>query len=129
MTNISFALNENNDMYLGPDGNLVMVTGVDAVQQDCECAMRAQYGEMIFQPLDGLPNLTDVWIARNFAKWEAAARRALMRVPGVTQVVSLIYDIVPDGEGGYSFSYAAQIQTIYSNALTINESIRGLPQA
>ncbi|CAM6031752.1 unnamed protein product [Sphagnum compactum] len=28
--------------------------------QDCLCAMRAQYGEMIYQPLSGLPNLTDV---------------------------------------------------------------------
>jgi hypothetical protein len=120
MNNISFALNANGDMYIGPDGNLAMVTGVAAVQQDCLCKMRAQQGEMIYQPLDGLPYLTDVWLQKNLAKWQAVARQQLLAVPGVIMVPSISFALVED-----ILTYTAEIQTVYSQAITITGNISG----
>lgn len=118
MSNLSIAVDANNDIYLDSSGNLAMVTGVAAVQQDCESAMKAQYGEMFLQPQDGLPTLADVWQSQNFIKWEAAARATLSAVPGVVSVASFVMDTLED-----QFGYAAQIQTIYSPSLVIVSGI------
>ena len=110
--NISIGLNANNDIYIGSDGNLVMVTGITAVEQDCQHAMQAQFGEMFLQPLDGLPTLADVWQSQNFVKWEAVARSTLAGVPGVVRVVS--FNLQPQGD---TLVYATQILTTYSSTL------------
>jgi hypothetical protein len=119
MSNLSFALNGNNDMYLDATGNLATVSGVDAVSQDCLCAMKGQLGEMLYQPLSGLPNLTDVWIQQNLIKWEAAARATLATVPGVNMVKNFTYSI-----SNGVLTYVALIQTIYSASLvTVTDAI------
>lgn len=112
MTNISIALNANNDIYIGPDGNLAFVNGVEAVQQDCLCAMRAQRGEMFLQLQDGMPNFDDVWLSKNIPKWTAAGRATLMSVPGVAKVQSFTVSI-----NGDTLNYIAVIQTTYSPQL------------
>lgn len=110
--NLSIATNSNNDIYVDENGNLAMVTGVDAVKQDCEHAMKAQFGEMFLQPLQGLPNLADVWRTQNFIKWEGVARATLAAINGVVRVVSFV--IQPNGD---TLNYTAQILTIYSATL------------
>lgn len=112
MTNISIALNSNNDIYIGPDGNLAFVTGVDAVQQDCLCAMRAQKGEMFLEPTNGMPNFDDAWLTKNIPKWTAAGRATLMSVPGVAKVQS--FNVTQNGD---NLNYIATIQTLYSPQL------------
>jgi hypothetical protein len=112
MTNQSISTNGNNDIYLGANGNLVVATGVTAVQQDCEHALKAQLGEMIYNPRGGMPTFYDVWQSQNFIRWNAVARATLANISGVFKVVSLSIS-VNDG----TFSYVAQIQTTYSSAL------------
>lgn len=112
MSNLSIATNANNDIYIGPDGNLAMVTGVTAVQQDCEHALKAQLGEMIYSPAKGMPTFDDVWQSRNFIRWEAAARATLANINGVVKVVSFNVTVSAD-----TFSYVAQIETVYSQQL------------
>lgn len=111
--NQSIALNANNDIFIGSDGNLAFVTGVDAVQQDCETALKAQLGEMIFNTNAGMPTFNDIWQSKNFIKWEAAARATLANINGVVRVVSFIMTVAND-----AFSYVATIQTVYSSSIT-----------
>lgn len=112
MSNLSIGTNANNDIYLGSDGNLVMVTGVTAVQQDCEHALKAQLNEMIYNPTGGMPTFLDVWQSKNFIRWEAAARATLAGINGVVKVASFTITVSAD-----TFSYVAQIQTVYSPQL------------
>lgn len=119
MSNLSIGLNSSNDIYVGEDGNLVMVSNIDAVEQDCLCAMKAQFGEMFLQPTSGLPTLQDVWQSQNFIKWIAVGRSTLAGVPGVTKVIS--FNVSPNGD---VLNYTAVIQTVYSNfLLTISETL------
>lgn len=117
MSNQSIALNAANDIFIGPDGNLAFVTGVDAVKQDCACALKAQLGEMIYNTTAGMPTFDDIWQSQNFVKWEAAAITTLNAIAGVTQVVSFTISVLAD-----AFSYVAVIQTVYSRA-TISGTI------
>jgi hypothetical protein len=110
---ISIAENANNDIYIDSSGNLVFVTNVDAVEQDCKGAMQAQFGEMFLNPTGGLPTLADVWSTRNFIKWEAFARQTLSAVPGVVKVVSFV--ITTNGD---VLNYSAGILTQYSTTLS-----------
>jgi|SRR5665213_1262262 len=112
MTNLAIATNATNDIYIGPDGKLVMGTGVFAVQQSCEHAMKAQFGEMFLQPTAGLPTLGDVWASKNFIKYTAIARATLSAVPGVVSVQNFTISAVGD-----TANYTAQILTVYSSTL------------
>jgi hypothetical protein len=118
--NTSLALNANHDLYLDASGNVVLVTGVEAVAQDCQCAMAAQLGEMIYEPQNGLPYLTDVFLQTNLVKWEAAARTAISAVPSVVQLKSISYSIANN-----ALSYVATIQTIYSQFITVSDTVTG----
>lgn len=111
-TNLSIQTNANNDIFLDGSGNLAMATGVLAVQQDCEHALKAQLGEMFLQPLDGMPTLADVWQSRNFIKWEAAARSTLAAINGVVSISS--FAITTTGD---TFNYTTNILTAYSPSL------------
>lgn len=120
MTAFSIGLNANNDIYIGPDGNLATVSGVFAVQQDCLCAMKAQKGEMFLQPNDGMPNFDDVWLTKNIPKWTAAGRSTLANVPGVTNVETFVVTLAGD-----QLNYVATIQTQYSLQLATVSGIFG----
>lgn len=106
--NITFGTNEFRDIYLGADGNLVILTGYDALAQDCVSALSAQLGEMVLQPTAGMPTLDTVWQYRNFPAFEAAARKILTSISGVVRVVSFNFQ-----QQGQNFFYVAVIKTIY----------------
>lgn len=111
--NLSIGVNDDNDIYVSADGNLVMVTGVTAVEQDCEHAMKAQLKEMFLQPDDGLPYLTDLWLQKNIGKWKAAALVTLSAINGVVRVNSFVVLV-----NANQLTYSAQILTIYSATLS-----------
>ena len=121
MSNLSFGVNANNDIFLGSDGNLALVTGVTAVEQDCQHAIQAQLGEMIFNPTGGMPTFDDVWQAKNFIKWEAVARATLAAISGVFRVVSFTVAV-----NASNFTYVAIIQTVYSPFLSTISGTVGL---
>ena len=58
--------------------------------------MQAQRGEMVFAQDRGIPTLATVWDRFIPAAFEAAGRRALLRVPDVLSVESLT--VARDGE-------------------------------
>lgn len=115
---ITFGLDENGDIALDGNGNFTLLMGEPAIEQNCLTAMKAQFGEMILQPNDGLPYLTDVWLQRNLIKWEAAARVTLLGIDGVTGLKSLTTQVVNG-----SLEYTAIIQTVFSNSLEITATI------
>lgn len=109
MTITTFAANENNDMYIGPDGNLAVVYGLEAVLQICECVVKAIKGEMIFNTDLGLPDFQTVWNGvPKIAQYEAALLKALQNVNGVQRVSNLTVTVQNN-----KLSYVAVIQTIY----------------
>lgn len=112
MTNASIGTNANNDIYVDSSGNITIVTDVDAVKQDCEHALKAQFGEMFLTPIAGMPTLQDVWRNQNLIKWEAVARATLQNINGVVRVVSFVMSLQGD-----SFVYTTQILSIYSSTL------------
>lgn len=104
----ALAVNERNDLYLDSTGNIETVSGIYQVLQQCEQALKAQTGEMIFEMKRGMPTLETVWLSQDIPRWEAAAYVALQRVPGVAEVLALFSEV-----SGGELRYNAVIRTIY----------------
>ncbi|OWK42205.1 hypothetical protein [Fimbriiglobus ruber] len=106
----TFGTNASNDLFLGPDGNLVVLAGIAAVEAACATATKAQLGEMVFATETGVPNFQTLWVGSpEYALWKAAVLSTLQSVPGVTAVTSLNLTV-----SGSTVSYVAQITTQYS---------------
>src|SRR6185437_17135580 len=104
----TFAVDKNNDFLIGPDGNFVILEGLDAIIQSCEQASKAQMGEMIFAVNQGMPNFQAIWNGSpNVAQFEAALRKTLLRVPGVLSIVDLTTTLKNN-----VLSYVATINTV-----------------
>ena len=56
------AINSNNDIYRGSNGNIVLLSGQSAVQTACATATKAQLGEMVYATTTGMPTFQAVWI-------------------------------------------------------------------
>lgn len=86
----TFATDKNNDLFLGPDGNLVMDTGVLATRDICKGVAETRLGELIFDVTDGIPYFQAIWVGTpNLPQFEAALLNALQSVPGVVRVLDL----------------------------------------
>lgn len=105
----TIAFNSLNDVFRGLDGNIAMLTGIDACQQCCITAMQAIRGEMIYAQDKGMPYFETVFNTYNPAAFEAAARLTLLAVPNVTAVVSFAQQLQED-----DLIYVAQIMTTFS---------------
>jgi hypothetical protein len=99
----------DNDLYIGPDGNLAIVYDLQAVLQACEHAAKAQLGEMFLATDQGIPNFQLIWVGvPNLIQWQAALRSAWLNIPDVVDIVSLIGDQVGD-----ILTYTAIIRTSF----------------
>lgn len=106
---ITLAVNEQNDIYVGADGNLALARDADALAQLSAQAIKALRGEMVFDTGRGMPNMTTVWAGTsNLPRYEAAARQRLLALPGVRSIVSLT-----STREGDAFRYRAELRTIY----------------
>lgn len=86
----TFATNNDNDLYIGPDGNLVIVSGIQAVLQACQTAVKAQLGEMVLATNQGAPDFQVVWKGNpNPVQYEAALRSIFLGVAGVLDIIEL----------------------------------------
>lgn len=113
----TFATNENNDIYLGRDGNIVIASGIDGVLNACETIARSQLGEMILSIESGLPNFQAVWVGSpNYAIFQAYLRNALVSVPGVLDVkdISIL-------NKDNTLQYTATIQTQFGSGVITND--------
>lgn len=82
-----FAVNENSDLFIGPDGNLAIITGLEAVQQLVEHRTKTQLGEMIFATNQGIPNEEITWNgAPNLQQLEIAIRTTITNTPDVITI-------------------------------------------
>ncbi len=86
----TFAINDQNDIYLGNNGNLVIFSGLPAVTQACQTATQAQLGEMVLETGKGIPNFQAVWVGTpNYALWSSYVLATLNAIDGVNEVTSL----------------------------------------
>lgn len=111
----TLAVNENNDLYIGQDGNIVLFSAAEAVLQACEQAAKTVMGEMIFQDQDGLPDFQTIWRggSPNLNQYESSLRESLLSVQDVTNIESLTVSI-----SNHILSYAAVINTIYGQIIS-----------
>jgi hypothetical protein len=111
----TFGTNSSGDIYLGADGNLVILSGIQAIAAACVTACLTQLGECVLQTEVGLPNFQTVWVGSpDYAIWETYLQNTLLNVDGVTSVQSIA--ISPANN---TLTFVAQINTIYGST-TIN---------
>lgn len=99
--------NVANDIYLGANGNIVILSGILGVEGACQTAAYAQLGEMVLSVNRGIPNFQVVWVGSpNLAIFEAALRTTLENVDGVQTVKKLTLSVANN-----ELSYEADIVT------------------
>ncbi len=111
----SLATNQRNDLYIGADGMLAVVSGIEAIKQNCQHAMQAQLGEMVLALDRGMPLREIVWHNTNLAQFESYARQTLRAVDGVIDIPTFEVDIVND-----TLRYHATIQTVFGTTKLTN---------
>lgn len=105
----TFATDATNDLYLGPQDVLVLVTGVEAVKFAAEQAVRTLLGEMALAADQGLPYFEALWTGTPNLQWfEAALRQTILAVADVQSIVALDIRLV-----GQNVQYVAEILTSY----------------
>lgn len=103
----TFAINSDNDIYLGSDGNLVLATGIDGVANACETISKAQLGEMVLTTGQGIPNFQSLWIGvPNLGIWQSYLKNALLNVAGVEDILDLSFN-----QNSNTLEYTATIKT------------------
>lgn len=106
-----------NDIYLDGNGNISLSFDLTAVLQACSQASQTLLGECIYNINLGVPYEQALWIGvPNFAQFNASLRIALLQVPGVIEVVSLI-----TSQNNNTYVYNAMIRTIYGNGVVTND--------
>lgn len=111
----TFSTNNKNDLYLGPDRNLVMSTAIEGVKNACANAAKTQLGEMLLFSKEGIPNFTAVWGGNpNILQFEFSLRKTLLSVTDVVEITSLSITI-----NNGILNYEAVILTTYGS-LTLN---------
>lgn len=104
-------LNQNNDIYLGEDGNLVVVVDLQAIITTCETISKAQLGEMILSTTQGIPNFETVWVGvPQLGIWQSYLRNALQNVNGVENVSDLTISKIDN-----TLVYVATIKTQFGS--------------
>lgn len=107
----TFGTNEDNDLYVGGDGNLVLLSGIDAVMDACRTAALTQLGECVLETGVGLPNFDAIFNGTpNLALYESYLRATLTNVPGVIAVAPIQIQVI-----NHIMSYTAIISTQFSD--------------
>lgn len=103
----TFQTTETNDLVLGGNGALSILTDIQAVTQSAKEYMQSRFAEMIHNVDQGIPFDALVWGGTpNIAQFEAAGRARLMQVPNVLRVSEFTARL-----NGDILSYRATIQT------------------
>ena len=103
----TFGVNGNNDIYLNADGNIVVLSGIEAVAGACKTISQSQLGEMVYAKTQGLPNFESVWVGvPNLRLWQSYLQNSLQNVSGVQEVTDISYVAASN-----KLSYTATITT------------------
>ena len=115
-----FAVDANNDLFIGPNGKMAVATDLEAFSQACEHAMKTVSNEMVFCADRGLPYFEAVWSdTENPRTFEDRARGTLKAIPGALRVAEF-----SAGASGGTLRYRAVISSIYGT-VTINNEVGG----
>lgn len=109
----TFATDRNNDLFIGEDGSLAILSAREAVMNGCERIAYTMLGELQFEQERGMPNFQVVWVgAPNINQFEASLVPLLEAVPDVVRVQSLETSVQNN-----VLTYTATIQTIYGTGI------------
>lgn len=112
MTRI-WAVNENNDIFTRPGGRLAIAEDLQAVLQQCEHAVKAQTGEMIYARDRGINTDQSLWDGSpNLLSFESFIRQALNRIPDVVLVEDFQAQLNEN-----TLQYQATIRTVFGTGL------------
>ncbi|SUW63487.1 Uncharacterised protein [Buttiauxella agrestis] len=105
----TLATNDKNDIYLGPDGNLELFTGLMATLQTCEHVARTRLTELPYAQSRGIP-FFDIALGSSpdMSLYDMYLRKVYLTAPGVTAVGNISFRLVGD-----ELKYTAEIKTIY----------------
>lgn len=105
-----FEVNKNNDIFARDNNRLaVLDNGIQAVLQQCEHAIKARRGEMIYAEQRGIQYLDNIFSGSpNLLLFEAQAREAFLRIDNVISVLEFTSDIVNN-----TLQYETTIQTTF----------------
>lgn len=108
----TLAVNSNNDLYFGQDGNLAVVSGLESVKQRCEQAARILRTELPYAQSVGIPFFENPLTASpNLGLYEFHLRQAYTAVEDVTEVKAIRFK-----RDATELKYEAEIVTIYGGA-------------
>lgn len=117
----TLGVNTQNDIYLGANGNLVVLQGESAVSAACKSTSLASLGEEVLALNSGIPFFQAVFIGvPNLAIFENYLRQALEAVDGVIAVTNLSTNITKSSSGKSVLSYQATIQNQYGLTAVIS---------
>lgn len=111
---LTIAIDDTNYDIVTFGGNIKMLTGADAVGQNCVTAMRSVLGEMQYAKLSGMPYFQVAFNNFNPVAFEASARRVIGVVEGVNKIEQFSVAVTDN-----VLRYVAVIETIYGQT-TIN---------
>lgn len=101
--------NSTNDIYLGSDGNIVVLQGLAAVEGACATASKSILGEQVLSIGAGLPMFQCIWNgAPNIPLYVNYLQRTIENISGVTKIDSITTQILDS-----VFSYRATIETTF----------------
>ena len=114
----SLQTNLSNDIFLDGFGNISLCTGQQAVLQDCEHAVKALSGEMIFQQDEGMPYFQEIWGngSPNLSQFQSALKKTLLNVPNVVKVFNITVNNLDN-----TLNYSCDIESTYG-LLYLNQS-------
>lgn len=108
----TLAVNSNNDIYIGADGNLAIVDGLESVKQRCEQAARILRNELPYAQSKGIPFFeTPFGDSGNLGLYESYLRQQYTSVQDVTGVKYIRFRFE-----GTELQYEAGILSIYGEA-------------
>lgn len=108
----TLAVNENNDIFIGSDGNLAVASGLQSVTQRCEQAARILRTELPYAQSKGIPFFeTPFGESNNLGLYESYLRQQYLAVEDVTDVKYIRFK-----REGDNLLYEAGILSIYGEA-------------
>lgn len=111
----TFSIDKNNDLFIGPDGNLQFSEKNDAVKNLCQHFAKAVRGEMLHKKDKGIPFWpTTFGRQADIPMFETAFRQRMSEIEEVVEVAHFSAT-VENGE----LKYQATIRTIYGG-FTLN---------
>lgn len=106
---ITLAVDINNDLVIGDDGNLSFVRNVEAVSQNSVHMGKTLRNEMLHEYDLGIPFFMVAFGANvTLPQYEAATKQRILQTEGVTGIRS--FEVLQEGD---VLKYTATIETIY----------------